>query len=101
MFGILDMHTICYLIPLTNSSVTRKGKIKDSVTISDIALQDLHTCAAVRKKRYRVGGNQSAIFPSLISSRKSRFSNAQEQLGHADMNTVFILAASELLHNYQ
>jgi len=47
------------------ASVTRKGNKKDSVTISDIALQDLQAYIAVRKFRYRVGDNLPAIFLSL------------------------------------
>lgn len=46
-------------------SVTRKGNKKDSVTVSDIALQDLQAYVAVRQTRYRVGDNQPAIFLSL------------------------------------
>jgi site-specific recombinase XerD len=47
------------------ASVTRKGNKKDSVTISDIALQDLQAYIAIRKNRYRVSDNQTAIFLSL------------------------------------
>jgi len=46
-------------------SVTRKGNKKDSVTISDIALQDIQSYVAIRKSRYRVGDNQPAVFLSL------------------------------------
>ncbi|CAM4043897.1 tyrosine recombinase XerS [Paenibacillus alkaliterrae] len=46
-------------------SVTRKGNKKDSVTISDIALQDLQAYLQVRKERYRVGDSQPAVFLSL------------------------------------
>jgi integrase len=47
------------------ASVTRKGNKKDSVTISDIALQDLQAYIAIRKSRYKVGDNQLAVFLSL------------------------------------
>lgn len=46
-------------------SVVRKGNKKDSVTISDIALQDLKDYIEARKNRYRVGDNQLAVFLSL------------------------------------
>ena len=46
-------------------SVTRKGNKKDTVTISDIALQDLQAYIAIRKSRYRVGDNVPAVFLSL------------------------------------
>ncbi|CAM3803868.1 tyrosine recombinase XerS [Paenibacillus glucanolyticus] len=59
----LDLDDIDWL--KAKVSVTRKGNKKDSVTISDIALQDLQSYVAIRKNRYRVGDNQTAVFLSL------------------------------------
>lgn len=59
----LDLDDIDWL--KAKVSVTRKGNKKDSVTISDIALQDLQSYIAVRKSRYRIGDNQPAVFLSL------------------------------------
>ncbi|MCT1402930.1 tyrosine recombinase XerS [Paenibacillus sp. p3-SID867] len=59
----LDLDDIDWL--KAKVSVTRKGNKKDSVTISDIALQDLQSYVAIRKSRYGVGDNQAAVFLSL------------------------------------
>lgn len=59
----LDLDDIDWL--KAKVSVTRKGNKKDSVTISDIALQDLQSYIAIRKSRYLIGDNQPAVFLSL------------------------------------
>jgi len=55
-------------------SVTRKGNKKDTVTISDIALQDLQAYLEIRKNRYRVSDQQQAVFLSLPTGPKGSVS---------------------------
>ncbi len=68
--------------------VTRKGDKKDSVQISDIALQDVQAYLAVRKSRYRVGDNQTAVFLSLPLLPKGK------------VNRLSVRAAQKMLERY-
>ncbi|MBY3621158.1 tyrosine recombinase XerS [Acinetobacter sp. CUI P1] len=54
--------------------VTRKGNKKDTVPISNIALEDLQSYLAIRKTRYSVDDKQPAVFLSLPTGPNGKVS---------------------------
>ena len=78
------------------ASITRKGNKKDSVTISDIALQDLQSFISIRKSRYRVGDNQPAVFLSLPTGPKGVVSRLTVRAARKNARSVckFVWEAS-------
>ncbi|CCC86426.1 tyrosine recombinase XerS [Paenibacillus polymyxa] len=69
-------------------SVTRKGNKKDSVTISDIALQDLTSYLQIRESRYHVTEQQTAVFLSLPTGPSGK------------TNRLTVRAAQKMMERY-